>query len=82
MSLNGAETDLSSLILCIRPLFAREARLRGVALTTRLAELMGYAADPKAQAYTENVIQAAIKRGILQAEGDDISLAFPVSPAW
>ena len=35
---------------------------------------MGYAADPKAQAYTENVIQAAIKRGILQAEGDDISL--------
>jgi hypothetical protein len=72
---NGAETDLSSLILRIRPLFARETTLRRDALATRLAELMGYVAtDPKTQADTENVIQAAIKRGILLDEGDDISL--------
>jgi hypothetical protein len=72
---NEAETDLSSLILRIRPLFAREAALRREVLATRLAELMGHAAtDPKAQADTENIIQAAVKRGILQDEGDDISL--------
>jgi hypothetical protein len=72
---NEAETDLSSLILRIRPLFAREASLRRDVLATRIAELMGYAAmDPKAQADSENVIQAAIKRGILLDEGGDISL--------
>ena len=72
---NEADTDLSSLILRIRPLFAREATLRKDALATRLSELMGYAAtDPKAQADTENIIQAAIKRGILLDEGGDISL--------
>lgn len=36
---------------------------------------LGYpAADPKTQAETENVIQAAIKRGILLDEGGDMSL--------
>lgn len=72
---NEAETDLSSLILRLRPLFAREASLRRDDLATRIAELIGYrATDPKAQADTENVIQAAIKRGILLDEGGDITL--------
>jgi hypothetical protein len=72
---NEADTDLSSLILRIRPLFAREATLHRDALATRLADLMGHAAtDAKAQADTENIIQAAIKRGILLDEGGDVSL--------
>ncbi|MCX7310611.1 MAG: hypothetical protein NTV56_02550 [Alphaproteobacteria bacterium] len=74
-NINEAGTDLSSLILRIRPLFARETTLRRDALPTRIAELMGYAAtDPKAQVDTEHIIQAAIKRGILQEEDGDISL--------
>jgi len=43
--------------------------------TVANAELMGYAASvSKAQADTENIIQAAIKRGILLDEDGDISL--------
>jgi len=69
------ESDLSSLILRLRPLFAREETLSRTALSTRLAELMGYAAsEPKTKADTENIIQVAVKRGILQQEGDDVSL--------
>ena len=72
---NEVDTDLSSLILRIRPLFAREASLRRDALAKRVAELMGLpATDTKAHAETENVIQAAIKRGILLDEGGDVSL--------
>jgi hypothetical protein len=73
--MNDTESDLSSLILRLRPLFAREETLSRGALSTRLAELMGYATlEPKAKADTENIVQAAVKRGILQEEGDDISL--------
>ena len=44
-------------------------------MTAKLAELTGYAAtDPKTQADAENIIQAAVKRGILLEEDGDISL--------
>jgi hypothetical protein len=70
---NGS--DLGSMMLHIRPLFAKTEALRRNDLAAKLAELMGCSVDdPKAQIDADNVIQAAARRGILQDGGDDVSL--------
>ena len=70
-----AENDVGSLILRIRPLFARDDMLRREELATKLSEMIGYSAsDPKARQETDNVIQAAVRRGILQDGGHELSL--------
>jgi AIPR protein len=72
---NEAEKDIGSLILRIRPLFAREEVLRREELITKLAEIIGFSvSDPKVQQETESVIQAAIRRGILRDGGHEVSL--------
>jgi len=73
----GSDTgnDISSLILRLRPLFARKEALRREELTAKLAEMIGYPiTDPRAQQETENLIQAAVHRSILQDGGEEVSL--------
>jgi hypothetical protein len=67
--------DVGSLILRLRPLFSRVEFLNRTDLTARLAEMMGYpTTDPKAQFDTDNIIQAAVRRGILEDGGEEFSL--------
>ena len=62
-------------MLHVRPLFAKAETLRRNDLAAKLAELMGCSVgDPKAQIDADNLIQAAVRRGILQDGGDQISL--------
>jgi hypothetical protein len=67
--------DISSLILRLRPFFARKEVLRREELTTKLAEIIGCpVTDPRAQQETESLIQAAVHRSILQDGGEEVSL--------
>ena len=69
------ENDIGSLLLRIRPLFARDDMLRREELAAKLSEMIGYpVSDPKARQETDSVIQAAVRRGILQDEGHEVSL--------
>ena len=64
-----------SIMLHLRPLFAKAEALRREELTAKLTEFMGCSVnDPKAQIDADNLIQAAAKRGILQDSGDEVSL--------
>jgi hypothetical protein len=72
---NEAGNDVGSLILRLRPLFARVQAFSRADLTAKLAEMMGYpTTDPKAQLDAENIIQAAVRRGILEDGGNEFSL--------
>jgi hypothetical protein len=69
------ENDIGSLLLRIRPLFARDDMLRREDFAAKLSEMIGYpASDPKGRQETDSVIQAAVRRGILQDEGHEVSL--------
>jgi hypothetical protein len=72
---NDVGNDVGSLILRLRPLFGKVQALSRTNLTVKLAEMMGYpTTDPRAQLDAENIIQAAVRRGILEDRGDEISL--------
>jgi hypothetical protein len=68
-------TDLGSLMLNVRPLFAKAEALRREELAARLAELMGNSVnDPKAKMDADTFIQAAVRRSILQDADGEVSL--------
>ena len=71
----GTDLDVDTLILRIRPLFSRVNVLNRDEMVKKFSEIMGYSpVDEKGQQESDRIIQAAVRRGILERRDKGFAL--------